>query len=222
MEESVAKIPQRRLQFYPANVFLKVGFLPTPVCFLPIAQMRPRIYTDEVLISILRPLHRDTVFQGTSTAKDLCIEYSDRDTRTIELYAQQFSLKNYSCMVCCGVYNTALTVTSYLDDVKTHHIFARACRILRWIASDFPMARYILQGIKAMAWSLEVPIPSGATSFLEELGAGKDELRDVPLAFALPQSGTMRKLLADEGDDSSQMGVEMGLLLSKWSTLSID
>lgn len=178
------------------------------------------MYLDEVLISILRPLHRDTVFQNHRTVKDLSIDYVSQDTQVTERYVQAFSLNEYSCATLLGLYNAVLTVVPFLEDHKTHQIFDRACRLLRWQVSDFPIARYILQSVQAMAWSLKVPIPQQAVSFLNDLEVDKNDLNDLPLSLALPQSDAMRDLLVED-DESSDVGVEMRLLLAKWSTMSI-
>lgn len=67
-----------------------------------------------------------------------------------------------------------------------------------------------------------MPIPPIAAQYLENLGTGKEDLRDIPLALALPQADVVRDLLADDASDAQQFGGEMGALLSKWSALSID
>lgn len=57
------------------------------------------------------------------------------------------------------------------------------------------MSRFILQGIEAFAWSLKVRLPPQASPFFDNLGAGKEELLDIPLAFSLPHVDSVRKLL---------------------------
>ncbi|KAK7409390.1 hypothetical protein QQX98_008452 [Neonectria punicea] len=148
-------------------------------CFL-------RVYFDEVLVSVLRPLPPDSIFDNRSSVKDLCIHYADIDTKVVEQYIRTFSLQDYSVMVLCGLYNAVLTVVPYLDDPRTHSVFFRATLMLRWTARDFPMARFILLGAKALAWTLKAQVPAEALPHLENLGPGKDELKDIPVALALP------------------------------------
>ncbi|KAM5346953.1 hypothetical protein ACJ41O_009958 [Fusarium nematophilum] len=68
---------------------------------------------------------------------------------------------------------------------------------------------------------LAVPPPAG--QYLENLGVGKEDLRDIPLAFALPPAASVRQFLSvEEEEGGSGIGIEMGLLLSKWSALSVE
>ncbi|KAH8194624.1 hypothetical protein TruAng_011217 [Truncatella angustata] len=180
------------------------------------------IYLNELFIAILRPLQPDIIFDGKSSVKDLCIQYAISDLANMKKYVNNFSLNAYSCMVCCGAYNGLLTLSSHLYDRKTHIPFTTACAIIRATARDFPMARFILQAIKALCWTLKMPILPAAMQYLENLGAGKESLRDVPLAFALPQADAVRELLSDDDSDGQQLCSEMGVLLSKWSSLSIE
>ncbi|KAH6647133.1 putative C6 transcription factor [Truncatella angustata] len=198
----------------PCNLRHEVNFTPQ-TCFLS-------IYLNELFIAILRPLQPDIIFDGKSSVKDLCIQYAISDLANMKKYVNNFSLNAYSCMVCCGAYNGLLTLSSHLYDRKTHIPFTTACAIIRATARDFPMARFILQAIKALCWTLKMPILPAAMQYLENLGAGKESLRDVPLAFALPQADAVRELLSDDDSDGQQLCSEMGVLLSKWSSLSIE
>ncbi|KAM0415639.1 hypothetical protein ACHAPT_013411 [Fusarium lateritium] len=186
-------------------------------CFL-------RIYMDEVLISILRPLSPEIIFENELSVKDLCLQCAETDTLVMEQYMQNFSLNDYSCMALCGPYNTVLTVARHLDDATARDMFSRASMILHCAAGDFPMVKFILQGVKVMAWAMGFRLPAEAKQYFKDLGSGKEELKDIPLAFTLPPAAAVREFLSgeeEEGVDSAS-GIEMGLLLSKWSALSID
>lgn len=177
----------------------------------------------EVALSILRPLHADLVLPGqTHSVKDLCISHCRLDTEAMERYVGSWSLKEYSCMAICGNNNTALTLVPLLSDRRTHGMFTRVCFILRWTARDFPMSRYILQGLEALAWSLKQQIPSSALAYFTDLGSGKEDLRDVPVAFMIPRYDEMQEVLSDDGADSSQVAGQLGVLLAKWSALSLE
>lgn len=180
------------------------------------------IYLDELFIAILRPLQPDIIFEKEMSVKDLCIQYATSDANNMKKYVDKFSLSTYSCMVLCGAYNALLTLSSHLYDPKTHMPFMIACVVIHATANDFPMARFILQGVKALCWTLKMPIPSLAAQYLENLGTGKESLRDIPLAFALPQVDAVRELLSDDDSDAQQLSGEMGVLLSRWSALSVD
>ncbi|KAF5018796.1 hypothetical protein F66182_9214 [Fusarium sp. NRRL 66182] len=190
---------------------------PTPqTCFL-------KIYIDEVLISILRPLDPGTIFEDGMSAKRLCIQLAGIDTGIVEQYIESFTLRDYSCMACCGLYNSIITLAAHLDDPAARIVFVKASMMLRCIERDYPMAKYILQGIQAMAWAMGFELPTESRQYFKALGTGKEELQDMPLGFTLPSAGSVRELLsADDENDGSQMGIEMGLLLSKWSALSVE
>ncbi|PHH93301.1 hypothetical protein CDD83_8000 [Cordyceps sp. RAO-2017] len=221
---SVEDVDKRR-QFYthiqtwmrnlPKHLRERENFTPQTV-FL-------RIYANEVIISIFRSLHRATVIDLNSgiEAGEVLVQCAITDVTLSRRYIQQFTLAEYSCMALCGLYNAVLILVESLGDVRKHGTFVDACRMMRLTACDFPMARFILQGILAIAWSLNVAVPARAFPYLQSLDGGKEELRDIPMAFALPQADTIRSLLAEDGEEAGSL-VEMGALLSKWSTLSIE
>ena len=124
-------------------------------------------------------------------------------------------------MTLCGLYNAILILVESLGDVQVHDAFTEACMMIRKTAYDFPMAKFILQGVLALAWSLNVAVPARAVPCFQNLGAGKEELRDIPLAFVLPQTESVRHLLGQE-EEAPEGLIEMGMLLSKWSVLSIE
>lgn len=169
----------------------------------------------------MRPPSPSTVFEHQFIAKDICIQAACADITLVEKYIEHFSLSEYSCMVVCGIYTAVMTLVSHLEDDTTHGVFSQACRMLRRMARDHRMASFVLQGVKALAWSLELPLPALAQPFLEDFGSGKEELRDIPLAFALPQAAAVRKIFSGVAEDDLE-GIELGDLLSRWSTLSID
>ncbi|KAH7202425.1 hypothetical protein DER44DRAFT_787234 [Fusarium oxysporum] len=126
-------------------------------------------------------------------------------------------------MALCGLYNSVGTVAAYLDDPAARSTFVKASMMLHQIGRDFPMARFILQGIQAMAWASVFALPTEASQYFKELGAGKEEVLDIPIAFTLPSAASVRQLLsADSGENSLEMGTEIGLLLSRWSSLLVD
>lgn len=151
------------------------------------------------------------------------LNYAVVDVDNMEAFVAKYTLREYSCMNLCGSYNSLLVMAFNLDDASVHKDFARACRLIHLSVQDFPMARFILQGIKALAWSTGMALPEAAKPFFENLGDSKDSLRDVPVAFALPEMTDMRRLLTDsEGDPAARRARDMGTLLSRWSTLSVD
>jgi hypothetical protein len=137
-----------------------------------------------------------------------------------EQYFKTFSFRDYSPMALRGLYNILLSITGHLQDPGTHDVFVRACRLMVISAADYPMCRFILQGIKAMAWSLKVRLPPESTPYFENLGGSREDLLDVPVGFVLP-TDSGRRLLSDKAT-GEMPGIELGKLLSEWSRLSID
>ncbi len=181
------------------------------------------VYVDEVIISIWRSVHAETLIESgrRATAHDLLIHCVRTDAAVSRRYIDTFGLSEYTCMVLCGMYNAVLILVEKLGDATVHDVFVQVCSMLRLTATDFPMASLILQGVMAMAWSLKVAIPARALPYLQNLGSQKDALRDIPLAFAIPETVVVRSMLANHGDDAADLA-EMGRLLSKWSDLTID
>ncbi|PFH61397.1 hypothetical protein XA68_17449 [Ophiocordyceps unilateralis] len=214
----------KRRQFYAENqswrhrlqrhLTAEGNFTPQ-TCFL-------HVYADEVIISILRPLHSRTMFDQArnALASDLLIERAMADAELVKKFLGQFKPVEYSCMTLCGLYNAILILVEYLEDARVPHCFVEVCIMIRRTVRDFPMARFILQGVMAMAWSLDVAVPARSLPYLQGLGAGNEEPADTSLAFALPPIEAMRNLLREDGEVEAL--VEMGQLLEKWNAMSIE
>jgi hypothetical protein len=181
-----------------------------------------RVFTNEVFISILRPLAPNVEFEELVTVKKLLLGLARTDVALSERYVNQFTLRDYSCQVLCGLYNTLFTLVPHLDDPMTHQPFAKACLIMRQTAFDYPMACFILQAVEAFAWINKISIPGIAAPYFEDLGIKKEDLVDMSLGFPLPQTDAVRLILAKNNDESRRLGIEMSRLLTKWGGLSID
>lgn len=187
-------------------------------CFL-------RIYADEVLISILRPLHSATVLDWTTpptTVRSMLFQLANNSALLSKRFVDTFSLREYTCMTLCGMYNSLLILVEQLDDPKTHPVFIDICMMIRQTAKDFPMAHYILQAIFALACQLDLPIPARAVAYIQESDKKREQLEDLPIGFIIPQTENMKALLLttrDEGENDAI--IDMGHLLAKWSRMSI-
>ena len=131
----------------------------------------------------------------------------------------------YTYTVVCCTNNVALALVPVLDDSRTHDMFARACQIIEASARDFPISTYVLQGIQALAWAMKVKIPQAAAPYLEGTSDtfGEGELRDLPVALRIPYLDAAGNVAPREGggSDVAAHGAELGVLLARWSALSI-
>ncbi|KAM0600586.1 hypothetical protein ACHAP1_000092 [Verticillium nonalfalfae] len=207
------KVTQWRVAL-PEHLREDINFTPQ-TCFL-------RVYMDEVLVSVLRPLDPNTVFLDDLTVKDICLGLAYTDTTYMMRYIKEYTLRDYSCVVLCGLYNALFTMAPYLGDPTIHQLFAETSYLMRQTARDFPMSSFILQAIKAFAWTSSLPLPIAAAPYFEDLGMTKQELQDLPLGFALPKTNEIRDIFMREGQELSGVAVDMGKLLSRWCTLSLD
>lgn len=169
-------------------------------------------------------MHTDAIISvhGETTVNEILFQCAVFDVGLSDRYVREFGLSEYSCMVFCGMYNSILLLVERLSDARVHETFTRVCALIRKTATDFPMAGLILQGVAAIAWSLKFAIPPDALPYLENLGSKKDDLRDIPLAFAIPDTALVRSMLTESGDEGSADLAEMGKLLARWSAFTID
>jgi hypothetical protein len=176
-----------------------------------------------IAYNILRPLHPEAGFGGgTTSVRSLLIRHCTVDTELMEQYVKYWPLKEYSPMANLAFYSITLTLVSILYDPRAQDLFTRSCCLMRFTARDLPVARYIFQALKALAWTLKQTIPQSALQYFENLGPGKDELKDIPVGYIIPQQDEIRELLSDDGKDSGRIAVELGTLLAKWSALSVE
>lgn len=125
--------------------------------------------------------------------------------------------------MCCAN-NISLAMVPLLDDARIHGAFARACRLIDAAARDFPIATYVLQAIQALAWTLKVKIPAAAAPYLESTAdpLGEKDLRDLAVALRIPYLDTAGNVAPRYGRDGAAQGAELGILLSRWSAMSLE
>ncbi|OIW28590.1 hypothetical protein CONLIGDRAFT_387874 [Coniochaeta ligniaria NRRL 30616] len=180
------------------------------------------VLLNEVAISILRPLHRDTVFgHQAELARDLFIHHCQATVDLLDQYVRTWPLVEYTYAVVCCTNNVALALVPALDDSRTHDTFTRACKIIDASARDFPISTHVLQGIQALAWAVKVKIPAGAAAACLENAAndaflGEQELRDLPVALRIPYLDAAGNVAA-----ATAQGAELGVLLARWSAMSL-
>jgi hypothetical protein len=190
-----------------------------------LTRTRRRLFINEVAYGIVRPLPQDTRFGDRGSVTDLLLQHCKNDLEVSEAYAKLWP-PELSSYFSNGLYNTIITLASLLHEPRSHDLFTRACALERSAARHFPLVRFILKGTHALVLSLGQEIPPAAKWCFENLDFNADDLKDVPVSYALPLQEQMRKSLLTDGEDSydhehREMGVQMGALISKWNGMSM-
>ena len=177
---------------------------------------------DTVIVSVLRPLNESVYLRYTScTVKELTLKVCDHTVNMLGRFISHYKPDDYSCMMACGAYNTALTLLPFLGDDRSHEAFTKACFIPNFLDSSYVMIGFIMKGLEAMAWSLKVEIPTGAKEYFADSKIAREKLVDVPMSFSIPLDKDIRQSLFEERQSDAQMSTELGALLSKWSRFAI-
>ena len=173
----------------------------------------------------MRPLPHDTRFGDRGSVTDLLLQHCRNDLEVSETYTRFWS-PELSGYFSNGLYNTIITLASLLHEPRSHDLFARACGLERNASRHFALVKFILKGIHALVLSLGQDIPPAAKWCFENLEFNGDDLKDVPVSYALPLHEQMRKSLLtigaeSDGVDDREMGVQMGALISRWNGMSM-
>lgn len=187
---------------------------------------RARIFINEVAYGIVRPLPQNARFGDRGTVTDLLLQHCKNDLEVSEAYTKLWP-PELSSYFSNGLYNTIITLASLLHEPRSHDLFTRACALERSSARHFPLMRFILKGIHALVLSLGQEIPPAAKWCFDNLDFNEDDLKDVPVSYALPLHNEMRTFLLTNGEDGEgnenrEMGVlQMGALISRWNDMSM-
>jgi hypothetical protein len=180
-----------------------------------------------VALNLFRSLDPSQRLQDDlGTSGLVCLHHCKRTLDTSERYWEAWPADDYSIMNIYPLYHVAITLLHMLRDTQSHELFERVCALLARFASDFSLARYILQALKSVVIRLRLPLPRGSETFFRELKLSAAELADVPAAFVLPAHAEMWDVLYEEEQGSEEsgvqhMGIEMGELLSQWTDLEL-
>jgi hypothetical protein len=175
---------------------------------------------NEVLFSILRPLPPQTEIEAGWTVKNLQLNFCQIDIANMERFVQTYTLRDYACINICGAYNSILVLVYHLSDPAVHQLFAKAAYLIGETSRDFPMCRFILQAIKAIAWQAKVGLPQVSKMYFDNLNRDQHSFRDI--SFALPEENKKKLPAGREGPQPRYKGDDMGSLLFKWSAMSIE
>lgn len=74
-----------------------------------------------------------------------------------------------------------------------------------------------------MAWQLKLTLPSESRSYFDDLehlsfGHFGD---DIPITYVIPQHAEMAESLTQEAAESAVVGVELGKIIAKWSSMTL-
>lgn len=157
----------------------------------------------------------------------MLIQHCKNDLEVLEAYTGLYSPES-SGFFFNGLYNIITTLASLLHEPRSHNLFARACGLERSAVHHFPIVKFVLKGAHALVLSLGQDIPPSAKWCFENLEFTEDDLKDVPVSFALPLQEEMRRLLLTNGEgaytaEDRDMGaqIQLGALLSKWNGMSM-
>lgn len=186
---------------------------------------RRRLFINEVAYGIVRPLPLDARFGDRGSVADMLLQHCKNDLEVSEAYTELWP-PELSGYYSNGLYNTIITLASLLHEPRSHDLFARACGLERSAARHFPLVRFILKGIHALVLSHGQEIPPAATWCFENLDFNVDDLKDVPVSYALPLHEQVRRSLLTNGEvddehEEREMGVQMGKLISRWNGMSM-
>ncbi|KAM0716502.1 hypothetical protein Q7P37_007947 [Cladosporium fusiforme] len=184
------------------------------------------MYEDMVALSLFRPLDANQRLPDElGTPGLLCLHHCKRTLEISERCLEAWPSDEYSIMNLYPLYHVAITLLHMLQDEQSHDLFERVCALLAQYADDFPLSQYILLALKTIAVRLRLPLPQNVVASFRNLKLSSSELNDVPAAFVFPAHAEMWDVIFEEGqapgDASTQMGVEMGELLSQWTDLEV-
>lgn len=112
-----------------------------------------------------------------------------------------------------ALYNCAITLIFLTHEQSSYDLFDRTCSMLLRLVEDFPVANLLLRGLRIIIEHLRLPLPSSATLYHHNMTRPADELRDVPISFAIP----LHMWVSRDGMDSDQAGLEFGEAATNWS-----
>lgn len=119
-------------------------------------------------------------------------------------------------------YLPAFTLLLLLDThPRAHKPFVQSCRFFHNTSRHWPACDAVLKGLKAVSQQTGTTLPQACELYLE--GANKDgKLDDFPLTWRVMEETEMTEILSDDARDSEPIGVELGLLISRWSAHSLN
>jgi hypothetical protein len=170
-------------------------------------------YEDLVVLSIFRPLHPDLRITGEFETPGLaCLHHCERSLGNSEQYWKTWPANECSIMSITPLYNCATTLVYFLQDQHSHGLFDQTCSMLLRLVNDFPLASFLLRGLKIVVGRMRLPLPSSAILYHHNPNPPTDALLDAPISFALP----IHKWAHGTGEDLRRPGLEFGRVMTEW------
>jgi len=134
-------------------------------------------------------------------------------------------------MFFTGIWNVTTTLIPLLPthDVSPHRsqphqtqqeatdLFTRACALIPILERDYPIVWPVMQGVLALACKTGKVVSSEARDYFEGMTQRRENLKDLPIAFALPVQDRLLEVGGEEGE--GRFGVDLAELLQDWEGL---
>jgi hypothetical protein len=178
---------------------------------------------NTIAYAILRPLHPDLPLDSNDGAsvKATVLTHCELDTELMERHLATWSSADEFCaMAFVGPLNSARALLPLLlsADEPARVLFPRICRLMRTVAVRMPVAKLVMKGWQAALLARSVDIPGPARAYFENLGVGRDELKNVPTDLIVTNVPSAEEdELAEKWDDG-----ELEFLLNKLGSMSVE
>jgi len=141
--------------------------------------------------------------------------------RTFEkYYPQEMACGLVGALYICYVVGFGL-VGNLNREPDSREPFTETCRHLFIMSRNWPVGAALLKGLQALALQLNVQLPEESLTYFREANPILQSVEDMPISYVIPQQSEMEELLSDDGTDTTFVGVELGKIIAKWSSLSI-
>jgi len=174
------------------------------------------------VVNLFRPLDTLDISlpHSSEDSRDICIEHCARmmaELQEIEAYyASEVASGFVGVVYVC--YVVGVSMASNLDrNEGSQTPFVEACRHLYAISWNYPVAKALLTGLRALAMQLKVSLPESSLQYFKDMHLAVKHEDDVPISFVIPQQAELADMLPGDISDNGFVGVELGKIIAKWS-----
>jgi hypothetical protein len=176
--------------------------------------MYEEVIALSVLLLPLDPTLR--LYEDLGTPESLRLQHCKRILEISELYWEVCPANRHSLLDLYPLHYAASI--SLIHAPSCRHaldLFGRAISLLLRYVDSFPVALFLLQGLKSVAIRSGSTLSDITMDLLQTIHVSTTELGDVPVAFAMPVSPEILESRPEEGNVGFyQMSVEVGELIS--------